>query len=162
MPALAIALLTEEALSEEDVRRIMSVHAEEDPPYTVVVPADTERNLLADVLDHLSLLEFREALDAVRGEDEDDRTPAEAAVLLDETLSRLRVAGAEASGEVVDGDPVAALMRITGGDGTRWEVVVVTRPHAVEDTFHTDWASQARKRLGLPVLHVYAGSTFLG
>lgn len=162
MPALAIALLTEEALGEDDVQRILSVHAEDTPAYTVLVPADTERNLLADVLDHLSLLEFRGALDAVRGEDDDDRTPAEAAVLLDETLSRLRVAGAEADGEVVEGDPVAALMRVTGGDGAQWEVVVVTRPHALEDTFHRDWASRARELLGVPVLHVYVGSSFLG
>jgi hypothetical protein len=41
-------------------------------------------------------------------------------------------------------------------------VVVVTRPHAVEDTFHRDWASRARERLGVPVLHVYGGTTFLG
>jgi hypothetical protein len=40
--------------------------------------------------------------------------------------------------------------------------MVVTSPHAVEDTFHRDWASKARESLGVPVLHVYAGSSFLG
>jgi hypothetical protein len=42
------------------------------------------------------------------------------------------------------------------------EVVVVTEPHAVEDTFHTDWASRAREALGVPVLHMYAGDWRLG
>ena len=42
------------------------------------------------------------------------------------------------------------------------EVVVVTEPHAVEDTFHKDWASKAREVLGLPVLHIYAGDWRLG
>jgi hypothetical protein len=40
--------------------------------------------------------------------------------------------------------------------------VVITRPHAVADTFHTDWANKAQDQLGLPVLHLYAGSGFIG
>jgi len=157
--ASSIVVLTEETLSEDDARRILALHADEDPSYTVLVPADTGRNLLADVLDHLSLLELRGALEAVRGHD--DRTPAEAGEALSRTLEALRGFGARAEGEVVEGDPVAALMRVTGGEGDQ-EVVVVTRPHAVEDTFHRDWASRARELLGVPVLHVYAGSSWLG
>ena len=42
------------------------------------------------------------------------------------------------------------------------EVIIVTEPHAVQDTFHTDWASEARERLGVPVLHVYSGDWRLG
>jgi hypothetical protein len=156
----AIAVLTEEALSEADARRILALHVDESPHYHVLVPADTDRNLLADVLDHLSLLELKEALEAVRGHD--DTTPAEAATALDASLAALRLFDGDADGEVVEGDPVAALMRVTGGDPGTWEVVVVTRPHAVEDTFHRDWASKARELLGVPVLHVYAGSSFLG
>ena len=159
MPA-AIAVLTEEALGEDDARRIMAVHADENPRYHVIVPADTERNLLADVLDHLSLLELKEALEAARGHD--DTTPAEAATALAESLAALRSFGADAAGEVAEGDPVAALMRGPGGEPGTWEAVVVTRPHAVADTFHRDWASKARDLLGVPVLHVYAGSSFLG
>jgi len=156
----AIAVLTEEALGEDDARRILAVHADESPRYHVIVPADTERNLLADVLDHLSLLELKEALEAARGHD--DTTPAEAATALADSLAALRAFGAAAEGEVAEGDPVGALMRVTGGDPATWEAIVVTRPHAVEDTFHRDWASKARDLLGVPVLHVYAGSSFLG
>ena len=42
------------------------------------------------------------------------------------------------------------------------QAVVITRPHAVADTFHTDWANKAQDQLGLPVLHLYAGSGFIG
>jgi hypothetical protein len=42
------------------------------------------------------------------------------------------------------------------------EVVIVTEPLAIQDTFHTDWASRAREELGLPVLHMYAGDWRLG
>jgi hypothetical protein len=156
----AIAVLTEEALGDDDARRILALHADDNPRYHVIVPSDTDRSLLADVLDHLSLLELKEALEAARGHD--DVTPAEAAAALEQSLAALRSYGAEAEGEVVEGDPVAALMRVTGGEAGVWEAVVVTRPHAVEDTFHRDWASKARELLGVPVLHVYAGSSFLG
>ena len=34
------------------------------------------------------------------------------------------------------------------------EVVVFTRPHLVAEFFHVDWTSRARKRLGVPLLHL--------
>jgi hypothetical protein len=158
--APSIVILTEEALTPADARRLTSLHSDETIDYRVLVPADVERNLLADVLDHLSLFQLREALDAVRGEDEPTR--AEASVALDESLAALKGVGVQADGAVIEGDPVAALQKEVQTDGETREVIVVTRPHAVEDTFHRDWASRAREVLGLPVLHVYAGSSFLG
>lgn len=160
MTAPSIVLLTEEALSPADARRLTQLHADEEVRYRVLVPADVERNLLADVLDHLSLFQLREALEAVRGED--DPTRAEATTALDASLAALTSAGVPAEGVVVEGDPVAELQKAVAADPNTQEVIVVTRPHAVEDTFHTDWASRARDLLGVPVLHVYAGSSFLG
>lgn len=159
MTTPSIVILTEEALTAADAARLTSLHADEPIHYRVLVPADVERNLLADVLDHLSLFQLREALEAVRGDEEPTR--AEAGVALEQSLTALRGAGVTADGSVIDGDPVAALQKEVAVDGDR-EVIVVTRPHAVEDTFHRDWASRAREVLGLPVLHVYAGSSFLG
>jgi hypothetical protein len=155
----SIVLLTEQALSAADAERLVGLHAPDAPQYRVLVPADTRRSLLADVLDHLSLLELREALEAVRGHEDDDR--AHAGQALDASLTQLRAVGATASGRVAEGDPVAALQKELA-DSPADEIVIVTRPHAVEDTFHTDWASRARERLGVPVLHVYAGSSWLG
>ena len=34
------------------------------------------------------------------------------------------------------------------------EVIVMTRPHVVSEFLHVDWASKARRRLGVPVLHL--------
>ena len=163
----SILVLTEVALSDEDALRLTSVHADDEsgrPAYHLLVPADVERNLLADVLDHLSLFQLRAALEAVRGEDEPTRT--EAADALARSLAAFGRAGWTATGEVIEGDPVKVLQQQAGGTGGVGrgadEVIVVTRPHAVEDTFHTDWASRAREALGVPVLHVYAGSSFPG
>jgi hypothetical protein len=158
--APAIVILTEEALTAADAERLTSLHADEAVRYRVLVPADVERNLLADVLDHLSLFQLREALEAARGEEEPSR--AEAAVALAQSVAALIDAGVPAEGLVIEGDPVVALQKEVSSDSTTQEVMVVTRPHAVEDTFHRDWASKARDVLGVPVLHVYAGSSFLG
>jgi hypothetical protein len=157
-----IVLLTEQALDADDAARIAALHEGETLSYRVLVPADTERNLLADVVDHLSLGELRQALDAIRGrEPKADQARVSAQEALSSTVSALQGLGAEAVGEVTEDDPLPALSNAVTAYGAR-EVVVVTRPHAVEDTFHRDWASRARERLGVPVLHVYAGTTFLG
>jgi len=157
-----IVILTEEALDDGDAARIRALHEGETLTYRVLVPADTERNLLADVVDHLSLGELREALDAIRGRDHGHADePKEAGQALAESVEALRGQGVEATGEVTEDDPLPALTSAVQRFAAR-EVVVVTRPHAVEDTFHRDWASRAREVLGVPVLHVYAGTTFLG
>ncbi|MEJ5914173.1 hypothetical protein [Pseudokineococcus sp. 1T1Z-3] len=159
-----VLLLTEEALDDGDAARITALHQETGglPGYWVLVPADTQRTLLVDVVDHLSLFELREALEVVReGQPDEREARAEAGTALQRSLDALQGAGASAQGEVVADDPLPALEQAVAAGGVR-EVVVVTRPHAVEDTFHRDWASRARDALGVPVLHVYAGTAHLG
>ncbi len=77
------------------------------------------------------------------------------------SVEALERAGATASGQVTEDDPIPMLREAVRRHGAR-EVVVVTQPHAVQDTLHTDWASRARDQVGVPVLHVYGGTTFLG
>jgi hypothetical protein len=159
VPDLTV-ILTEQTLDAGDAARIVALH-EEPPRYHLLVPADTERNLLVDVIDHLSMLELRAALDAVRHRGGPEQARATASQALAGSLAALRAAGAAAGGEVTEDDPLPAVRAAVESLDAR-EVVVVTRPHAVEDTFHRDWASRAREELGVPVLHVYAGTTFLG
>jgi hypothetical protein len=156
-----IVVLSEEALGEGDAQRIVDLHAGETLSYRVLVPADTQRNLLADVIDHLSLLELREAFHTLTHPSDARRARMDAGQQLVASVAALQQVGADATGEVTEDDPIPALAEAVRRHGAR-EVVVVTRPHAVEDTFHRDWASRARDHLGVPVLHVYAGTTFLG
>jgi hypothetical protein len=161
-PLRTVLVLTEDTLTSADVQHITALHAGEDVAYRVLVPADTERNLLVSVVDHLGLGELREALDEVLGrEPRPAEARAEAADQLDGSIAAFRAAGAEADGTVVEDDPIPALTAQVTAGGVR-EVVVVTYPHAVEDTFHRDWASRARDRLQVPVLHLYAGTRELG
>jgi hypothetical protein len=155
----SVAVLTERALSAADARRLVALHDPDRPAVRVLVPAGGRRNVLVDVLDHLSLLELREAVEAAAGHAE--RTSAEAAADVSASVEELTALGCTASGQVVDGtDPVTALTAAVSAGAE--EIVVVTSPHAVEDTLHRDWASVARERLGVPVLHVYADSSWVG
>lgn len=157
-----VLVLTEDSLTAADVHHITGLHAEERVDYRVLVPADTERNLLVSVIDHLGLGELREALDEVLGrEPAPEQVKAEAHEQLALSVEAFRAAGAVADGSVVADDPIPALAEEVARGGVR-EIVVVTYPHAVEDTFHRDWASRARDRLQVPVLHLYAGTSELG
>ena len=159
-PTPTIIVLTEEALRSVDVDKIVGLHEDEQPTYRVLVPADTQRNLLSSFLNHLSLFEMREALESLRPVDR--RTArSDADTALTATLAQFERHEVVATGEITADDPMPALVEEVSRLGAR-EVVVVTEPHAVEDTFHRDWASRARDKLGVPVLHVYAGTTFLG
>lgn len=154
----SLVVLAERALSPADAERLVALHDPDRPAVRVLVPAGGRRNVLVDVLDHLSLLELREAVEAVQGHAERTTDQAEADVRA--TVTALRGLGCEATGEVVTADPVTALdAEVKAGAE---EVVIVTTPHAVEDTLHRDWASVARDRLGVPVLHVYADSSWVG
>jgi hypothetical protein len=153
-------VLTEVPLKPLDVTRIVSLHEGDEPEFRVLVPADTEHNVLVSVLNHLSLFEMREALEALKPV---DRTEAHAGAqeTLAESLRVLDEAGVQATGSITDDDPLPTLETEVGRLHAS-EVVIVTEPHAVQDTFHTDWASEARDRLGLPVLHIYSGDWRLG
>ena len=56
---------------------------------------------------------------------------------------------------------VSALVAYVGAHAAD-RAVVITRPHAISDTFHTDWANRAQEKLGIPVLHLYSGSGYIG
>lgn len=157
-----ILILTEDTLTSTDVTHILSLHSDEDLAFRVLIPADTERNVLVSLVDQLSLGELREALDTVLGrEPAPERATADAADQLSDSLEALSAAGVTASGTVVDDDPLPALRSALAETGAR-EVVVATYPHALEDTFHQDWASRAREELHVPVLHLYLGTSELG
>jgi hypothetical protein len=46
---------------------------------------------------------------------------------------------------------IAAIRYSVGSDE---EVVVLARPHIGAEFFHVDWSTQARRHLGVPVLHL--------
>lgn len=157
-----IVILTEEPLGPDDRVNIAKLVDGSDAPLVVLVPANTERHLLVDFLENLSLLEIAKAFRELTAQSPDPAAErAEASETLTASLAALAGLGGGVTGEVVDGGAVAGLVsKVRALDAA--QAVVVTRPHAIADTFHTDWANKAQDQLGLPVLHLYAGSGFIG
>ena len=40
------------------------------------------------------------------------------------------------------------------------EAIILTRPHVVAEFFHLDWTSRARRKIGVPVLHLLEHESF--
>ncbi|SDD05546.1 hypothetical protein SAMN05216410_2721 [Sanguibacter gelidistatuariae] len=157
-----ILVLTEDTLLSADAEKIVALHRDDDVRYRVLVPADTDRSLLGAIFEHLGSGQFKEAWeDATEGKPSTNEAKAEAGDQLAGSITALAAAGASASGQIIDEDPLPALHTAIAAEDIL-EVVVVSYPHLVEDTFHRDWASRARDELHVPVLHLYSGTSELG
>jgi len=158
-----VLVLAEDTLAEADVQHIVGLHPDDDLRYEVLVPADSERSFAVELIDHLSVGELKQAWHDLR-RDVPSKPQAErtAEQQVGDTEALFAAAGRDATGVVTADDPLPAVReRVARGDVL--ELVVVTYPHAVEDTFHRDWASRAREELDdLPVLHLYAGTSEIG
>jgi len=161
-----VVLLVERALSETDAEQVRSLHesVEEGPVlYHVLVPLEDAAARIESALGSLSAGEVMSSpamamsdvdLDAVR-KDCRDRSQHD----LDRTLEVLRGAGARAEGRIVSDPPIDALAAtVTEVDGR--EAIILTRPHVVAEFFHVDWTSRARRKIGVPVLHLLEHETF--
>jgi hypothetical protein len=95
-----------------------------------------------------------EEVEAVREETERE---SEQALRL--TLEALRAAGGTAEGHVVEEDPIDALAELVSGVDAR-EAIILTRSHVVQEFFHVDWSSRARRKIGVPVLHLLEHENF--
>lgn len=158
----SIIILTEAALTQIDVENITGLYEDgEEIELTLLVPSDVRRNLLVDVIDQLSLWDIPAALKEFGGRQSPEEAEASAEQTLTTSVAALETSGAKVTGKILPGDAVAGLVAEVESSKAR-QAVVVTEPHALEDTFRTDWASQAQHKLGLPVLHLYAGSGFIG
>lgn len=154
-----ILALTEEALTAADLRNIRTLEGEERAHVVVLIPEDRNESVLAEFFRHLSLLEVGDAFKSLSSDDGQERVEARSA--LQESLDALTRAGFSAQGRTTTGNPVDALVEEAKTSGAT-QAVVITRPHPVADTFHTDWANQAQDKLGIAVLHLYSGSGFIG
>ena len=160
-----VVLLVEQALSIGDARQVHSLHEdlEDHVAYHVLLPLEDAASRIEAAMGSLSAGEVLASpamamsdvdLEAVR-RDCQERSDAD----LDSTLEALRASGADAHGKVVAADPIEALTaEVTALDAR--EAIILTRSHVVSEFFHLDWTSRARRKIGVPVLHLLEHETF--
>ena len=160
-----VVLLVEQPLTAADAAQVRSLHEDFD--------AHVVYHVLLPLVDAAAAVEA--SLGAIGGADllapPMTPSPDELAALRDEqkdqadndlavTTDALRSAGAEiGSASVVSDPPIEALAaKVADVDGR--EAIVLTRPHVVAEFFHVDWTSRARRKLGVPVLHLLEHENF--
>ncbi|MFF8828062.1 indole-3-glycerol phosphate synthase [Streptomyces sp. NPDC015131] len=148
-------LMIEKPLSSVDVEFVTTLHAGEAMSFIVLMqPRGDQAVVLLRAIDDVAIGELREAVK--EGEEPEGRAamlPAQQG--LEHSLLALREAGCEAVGQVVEDHPLDKLKAVVEESGAD-EVIVLTKPHYVEEFFHRDWASRARHKVGVPVLKLFA------
>jgi len=154
-----VVILIEREMDTADAAEVVGLRDQGAEPtrYWVVLPVDDAAARVEASLGTIAANEpFGAApillpdldLDAIRKEIVESSRTA-----LEHSLQRLRDAGGQADGEITNTDPVDALAKSVVQHQAA-EVIVLTRPHLVSEFFHVDWTSKARRRLGVPLLHL--------
>ena len=160
-----VVLLAEQALSPLDATQVRSLHEaiEEPVTYHVLVPVEdsatqieTGMGALAggEVLATPTMFMDADDIDEIRHE-----VLEAAGSSVRDSVAALEATGAKAVGDIVSVDPIQALAKKVGDVDAR-EAIILTRPHVVSEFFHLDWTSRARRKLGVPVLHLLEHENF--
>ncbi len=160
-----VVLLVEQALSSADATQIRSLHSEieDQVVYHVLLPLEDAAARIEASLGTLGAGDLMAApalamndvdIEALRKECEENSSSE-----LQQTLAAIRAAGGQATGKVTSEPPVDALAALVSTVDAR-EAIILTRPHVVAEFFHVDWTSRARRKLGVPVLHLIEHENF--
>jgi hypothetical protein len=159
-----VVLLVEQELSPLDATQVRGLHEDiEDPVrYHVLLPVEDAAYRVESAMGSLGTGEMVNP--GLVLEDADIKGMqaellGEARAALKKTIAALEAAGGQAVGDLIAVDPVDGLAaKVTEVDAR--EVIILTRPHVVSEFFHLDWTSRARRKLGVPVLHLLEHETF--
>jgi len=160
-----VVLLVEQALTAQDARQVRSLHEEIDDPvlYHVLVPVEDSAARIeagmgtlatGEVLTAPTLLSDPESLKDLHNDLLDAARDA-----VRTSVSAIEAAGGKAVGDLVSIDPIEGLAAKVAEIDAR-EAIILTRPHVVSEFFHLDWTSRARRKLGVPVLHLLEHENF--
>lgn len=160
-----VVLLVEQALSAGDAAQVHGLHdsVEDEVLYHVLMPVEDSANRIESGLGGLASGEML-VVPSVAISDADlegirDELLEECRADVKTTIDALHAQGAQAVGETVAVDPIEALAGKVAEVDAR-EAIILTRPHVVQEFFHLDWTSRARRKLGVPVLHLLEHENF--
>lgn len=156
----AVALLIERELATVDAAQVLELHdgLDDTVVYHVLLPIENSSATLSrslsglgggDVLPPLSAEDMTEVQNEIvrAGQSE-----------LDASVELLRQHGNDVHATLVENDPIDALVDLVADRGCA-EAIVLTEPHIVQEFFHLDWTSRARRKLDLPTLHLLEHAT---
>ena len=160
-----VVLLVEQALTPQDATQVRSLHEsiEEPVTYHLLVPVEDSATQIesgmgalagGEVLATPTSFMDPEDIDEVRQELLESARSA-----VRDSVAAIEQAGGKAEGDLVAVDPIEALAKKVADVDAR-EAIILTRPHVVSEFFHLDWTSRARRKLGVPVLHLLEHETF--
>ena len=154
-----VVLLIEQPLSRQDAKQVLGLHEEIDEHvrYHVLLPVEDAAARIESAMGSLAASEVLASPAMVMNDEDLQNVQHE---LLDNArrdltgcLDRIAGCGGDAVGEIVSIDPIDALAaKVKAVDGR--EAIILTRPHVVAEFFHLDWTSRARRKIGVPVLHL--------
>ena len=153
-----VVLAVERNISPEDADQVVEMLADiEDVHVHVVVPEHVTAHSIEAVIEDYAMdrgLVDRHAVDRHQ------RDPVEVAhedaeKILAQVVEALGAKGVDVDGEVTERNLLVRLGELTAEHGID-ELVVLARPHVVTEALRVDLASRARRRLGVPVLRLYA------
>lgn len=154
-----VIVLAEQAMSAGDAAEVASLHdgIEEPRHYHVLIPCENAAIRVESALGALAASEVLAAPPVVTSdmdaEESQKHIDAHAGTAVTVSVAALRALGHQADGEFSSDDPIDYLERVASEHHAE-EIIVMTRPHVVAEFLHLDWASKARRRLGVPVLHL--------
>ena len=160
-----VVLLIEQALSAQDALQVRGLHEEIDEPvtYHVLVPVEDSATQIESGMGALAGGEVLATPTMYMDPDDIDEIRKEvleaARAAARDSVANLQAAGGKAVGDIVSVDPIQALAKKVADVDAR-EAIILTRPHVVSEFFHLDWTSRARRKLGVPVLHLLEHETF--
>ena len=154
-----VIILAEQAMTASDAAEVVSLHdgIEDAKHYHVLIPSESAQLRVEAALGSLGASDtwVTPAIDV----DEDttrhlqQHVDDEARTAVAASVAALEALGHSASGEFRSDDPVDSVSELVAARSAS-EVIVMTRPHVIQEFFHVDWTSKARRRLGVPVLHL--------
>jgi len=160
-----VVLLVEQPLSRQDAGQVRGLHTDVADPlrYHVLLPVEDAAARVESALGSIAASEVLATPALVM---DNENLEAMQRELLDQArddvsdcIDRLSAVGCDVVGEVVTADPIDALISKVSEVGAA-EVIVLTRSHVVAEFFHLDWTSRARRKLGVPVLHLLEHENF--
>jgi hypothetical protein len=165
MSTYDVVLLVEQELSELDARQVCSLHEEVEEPvrYHLIMPVEDAAARVESGVGSLGAGEVLAApalaMSSESVEEMQQDLLAKCRAAVDASVALLTAEGATAAGTPIAAGPIEALAAKVAEVDAR-EAIILTRPHVVAEFFHVDWTSRARRKLGVPVLHLLEHETF--